>query len=137
MKRLLSIAVAVALAATGTVAAAGAASAAPANCPANAWCIYENNSYGGGYYYLSSYNMNFQYATWYNKGGVANDKVSSSYNNRATSDWAYFAKNANCGGDYFHHNPQSGDANYSNGSPAGGFNDTLSSGWFASKASYC
>ncbi len=116
--------------------AAVPANAAASNCAAAGFyaCIWEDtsfktNSLDGGLIGFKRYIPKF--GTWvYKSTTISGHDTATSAKSTANFTNVRFFKNENYDGSPFILSPGGQDADFSNGSPAGNFNDTLDSGIF-------
>lgn len=109
------------------------------DCPTSYVCVWDDANYNTDgnwlarvqlYYYIPVLGSHNYAGTTIN----ANDSVSSAYN-KANFESAAFFKNTYAGGSYFIFVAGQKDGDFSNGSPSGSFNDTLSSIYYCGQIS--
>jgi hypothetical protein len=114
----------------GTAALAQPALAAPSQCGLGKACNYKDIHYGGGIWSFGTYSGYFSQYT-YSSGGSVDYSISSEYNDSSGGNATYYFKGQSCTGPYFTQGPNSGDSDFTNGSPSGSWNDAARSGAFA------
>jgi hypothetical protein len=141
-KKLAASAAAAALCTTGLVLTAGPAGAASPSCSSGYSCDWLDIHYvthGSSadsfrmYYYVTSFNGFFYSGT----SDSVYRSISSEYNAGTGGDGVRYFKGNSCSGSSFTTSAGTGDSDFTNGSPAGGWNDKAESASFVSQLARC
>lgn len=110
-------------------------------CPSTYACVWKDASYrtsGNSLGYLKWARFISRFSAYRYNGttDTVQDDASSAKNNGTSQD-VYFFKDEYCRGAMFALSRGANDGDFNNGTPAGGFNDTLDSGAFSAFRSAC
>ena len=130
------------VAAGSLVAVAEPASATIPYCPSGWVCLWKDIHYAtagsaANYFANDRYVRNLGGWSYPGGNGTVWRTASSDYNNGQYHESVHFYKGASCTGQEFSAIAQSGDSDFTNGSPPGNFNDTLESEAFNSQINAC
>jgi hypothetical protein len=140
-RRLVSVLAAAVVAAGSLVAVAEPVSATIPYCPSGWACLWKDIHYstaGSAANYFANNGSVRNLGNWSYPGGNGTvwRSASSEYNS-STTQYVYYYKGASCTGAGFSSVPQSGDSDFTNGSPPGDFQDAIESMAFEPKLSAC
>ena len=142
MKRRLGASlIAVATCAAGMVAVSSPADAVTPYCPSGYACMwkdihYVTNGSAADFFKMFYYAPDLSNFSYPGGNGTVWRSISSSYDG-ASSERVYYFKGASCTGSSFSEAAQSGDSDYTNGTPSGSWNEQTESAAFASEIGNC
>ena len=144
IKRLSVAAATMALCTGGLIALPAMAQAADPPCSGGYACMWEDIHYVTNGSATHSFSMYYYVKNFAVSGSryagtslPVYKSISSEFNAGYGGDRVYYFKEANCTGTSFSTAPGNGDSDFTNGSPAGAFNDQIVSASFASMLASC